>query len=274
MPFQLPFLGLIHLLGAPENASAHGVLIDNMNNFVHWFMLILAVGWGTFFFYCLYRFHHTRNPKADYYGVRTHLSTHLELGVIVTEVMLLLGFAFPLWAERVNDYPVHRNDVVYVRVIGEQFLWKFHYPGPDGKFGATRPEMIGQTSDIGLDPNDPASADDYFVQNTMTIPVNQPVVMQITSRDVIHNFALHSMRMAQDAIPGMEINMWFEPITIGEYEAVCGQLCGANHYSMKAVVNVVSKEDWTKFQQGKPSALYPGQLNTAQLAVPGTEPQS
>jgi cytochrome c oxidase subunit 2 len=264
-------LALIDLMGAPENASAHGVLIDNMNNFVHWFMLILLVGWGAFFLYCLYRFHHSRNPKADYYGARTHFSTHLELGVIITEVMLLLGFAFPLWTERVNDFPVHREDRVNVRVIGEQFNWQFHYPGPDGVFGRTRAELVNKPSVIGLDPEDPAAADDIVKAKTMTIPVKRPLVMQITSRDVIHNFALPNMRLAQDAIPGMSVGMWFEPIKIGSYEAVCGQLCGNGHSFMSGYVEVVSEEDYAKFLKNSKPDLPAPAPKTAQVKLPGVE---
>jgi cytochrome c oxidase subunit 2 len=263
-------LALIEYLGAPENASAHGVLIDNMTNFVHWFMLTLLLGWGSFFLYCLYRFHHTRNPKADYYGVRTHLSTHLEIGVIITEVMLLLGFAFPLWSERVNEFPEHREDRVHVRVVGEQFNWQFHYPGPDGIFGKTRPDLVGPTL-VGLDPEDPAAADDIVITKNLTIPNRRPVVLQVTSKDVIHNFALHNMRIAQDAIPGLEVSMWFEPIKEGSYEAVCGQLCGNGHSYMSAYVEVVSDEEYEKFLKSKTPALGGQAPKTAKAedAIPG-----
>ena len=262
-------LALIELMGNTENASAHGVLIDNMNNFVHWFMLLLGGGWGAFFLYCLYRFHHTRNPKADYYGARTHLSTHIEVGVIITEVMLLVGFAIPLWTERVNDFPADRTDAVRVRVVGQQFNWQFQYPGPDGIFGTTRAELVNKPSIVGLDPNDPAALDDIVVSKTMTIPNRHPVILQISSMDVIHNFALPNMRLAQDAVPGLQINMWFEPIRVGTYEAVCGQLCGAGHSGMSGYVEVVSDEDFAKFLKGKKPELPPKKPATAQVDLPG-----
>ena len=67
----------------------------------------------------------------------------------------------------------------------------------------------------------------------MHVPVDRPVIIELSSKDVIHNFALPHMRMAQDAIPGQIIPMWFKPIKKGSYEVVCGQLCGYGHYSMK-----------------------------------------
>ena len=84
------------LLGIPENFSAHGGQVDHMIDVVHWFMIALFVGWTLFFLYCVVRFWHRNHPKASYQGVRGHLSTHLEVGVIIVEAVLLLGFAFPL----------------------------------------------------------------------------------------------------------------------------------------------------------------------------------
>ena len=66
----------------------------------------------------------------------------------------------------------------------------------------------------------------------------EPVIIEVSSKDVIHNFALPHMRIAQDAIPGSLIPMWFKPIKTGTYEIVCGQLCGLGHYSMKGTIVV------------------------------------
>ncbi len=82
-------------------------MIDNMLELLHWFMAALLFGWGLFYIFCLIRFRRSRNPKADYHGVRGHASTHIEIGVVIVEAVLLLGFAFPLWGKRVDDYPVN-----------------------------------------------------------------------------------------------------------------------------------------------------------------------
>ena len=70
-------------LGLPALASTHGGQIDNMIGWVHVFMLILFVGWGGFFTYCLIRFRKSRNPVADYTGAKSHTSSYLEAGVAV-----------------------------------------------------------------------------------------------------------------------------------------------------------------------------------------------
>jgi cytochrome c oxidase subunit 2 len=66
----------------------------------------------------------------------------------------------------------------------------------------------------------------------------------LSSKDVIHNFCLPHMRMAQDAIPGSIIPMWFKPVKAGTYEVICGQLCGLGHYSMKGSDVVDTPEDY------------------------------
>jgi cytochrome c oxidase subunit 2 len=92
-------------LGLPPLAAAHGGQIDSLIGWIHIFMLILFVGWGAFFAYALVRFRKSRNPVADYAGVRSHRSTYLEIGVAVVEAVLLVGFAIPLWAARVDAMP-------------------------------------------------------------------------------------------------------------------------------------------------------------------------
>jgi cytochrome c oxidase subunit 2 len=126
-------------MGMPENASEHGYTIDSMLLFCHWFMLTLAVGWSIFFVYTLWRFRAGKSPKADYYGVRTKASTHVEFMVVLIDVLLLIGFAVPLWAKRVLHFP--QGEAITVKVVAEQFKWNFHYPGPDGVFGRTDPSF-------------------------------------------------------------------------------------------------------------------------------------
>src|SRR6187431_3743927 len=88
-------------LGMPPLAAAHGGQIDGLIGWIHIFMLILFVGWGSFFVYALVRFRRSRNPVADYTGVKSHNASYLEIGVAVVEAVLLFGFAIPLWAARI-----------------------------------------------------------------------------------------------------------------------------------------------------------------------------
>lgn len=229
-------------LGQLPNASEHGLFIDNMLEFCHWFMLLLFVGWSAFFLFTLFRFHKSRHPKADHYGVRTHASTHIEFMVVLVEAVLLLGFALPLWGKRTNEFP--KTGALTIGVTGQQFAWNFHYPGPDGIFGKQDAHLISSSNSLGLDPNDPAGKDDIVTLNELHLVVNRPVILEITSKDVIHSLSLQAMRIGQDAIPGSKIPMWFRPIKAGTYEIICGQLCGLGHYNMRAQMMVESQEEF------------------------------
>ena len=274
-------LALINeFLGQPPNASEHGYQIDHILEFCHWFMGALFVGWFTYFIFVLFRFHRSRHPVADHHGVKSGISTHLEFSVVLIEAVLLIGFAIPLWAKRVNQFP-DTHDAILVHVVGQQFNWTYHLPGPDGQFGRRDPALATTQNPLGLDYNDPAAKDDIMALGELHIPVNRPVILELSSKDVIHNFNLTNMRIAQDAIPGSLIPMWFKPLKTGTYEVICGQLCGLGHYSMKGSVVVDTAEDyqnWLKergeFMQQQQQAPPPAQRPPGEPVqpTPGTIP--
>ncbi|HEX4086909.1 MAG TPA: hypothetical protein VHY22_18485 [Chthoniobacteraceae bacterium] len=264
-----------HFLGMPMNASQHGYTVDEMLEFCHWFMLALFVGWGIFFVYTLTRFRAGRSPKADYYGVRTKASTHIEFMVIVIDALILIGFAIPIWAKRVTHFPL--GDALVVKVVGQQFFWNFHYAGPDGVFGRQDSSLMSSSNQLGIDLTDPHSKDDFVSMNEMHVPVNRDVILEITSKDVIHSVSIPSMRLGQDAIPGAEIPVWFKPVKIGTYEIVCAQLCGSGHYSMRGTVVVDSQSDyesWVKDEEQNASIGATLMPATPASAAPAPAPAS
>jgi cytochrome c oxidase subunit 2 len=238
---------MIEFLGLPPEASAHAAAIDSLIGNVHWLMFVLFVGWGGFFLFTLMRFRRKAHPKADYVGVKSHTSTYLEIAVAVVEVVLLVGFSIPLWAKVVVTVP-DAKDATVVRVIAEQFLWNVHYPGADGVFGRTDPKLIDtQSNPLGLDRDDPSAKDDITTINQLHLPIDKPVLIHLSSKDVIHSLSLPIMRVKQDAIPGMVIPVGFTPIVTGESEIACAQLCGLGHYRMRGFVTVHTQAEYEKW---------------------------
>ncbi len=234
----------------PPIASEHGPQIDSALTWVHWLMLVLFVGWIIFFVVALWRFRRSANPVASYTGATSHASSWLEGGVAVAEAILLIGLSIPLWADRVAEFPPESESVV-VRVVGEQFAWNVHYPGPDGTFGRTAIDKIDvQSNPLGLDRTDLAAQDDVTTVNQLYLPVGKPVIVHLSSKDVIHSFGLPEMRIKQDAVPGIVIPVWWKPtVTTAEmrqrlgkpefvYEIACAQLCGISHASMRGFVTI------------------------------------
>jgi len=241
-------------LKMPIQASTHAAEIDQMTVLVHWLMLVMFVGWGLFFIFVLFRFRKGAHPVASYTGAKGKISKGTEVAVALIEVVLLIFYAIPAWAKRVKAFP-SESEAVVVRVVAEQFAWNIHYPGPDGRFGRTAINLISADNPLGLDRADAAAKDDITTINQLNLPIDRPVLVHLSSKDVIHSFGLIEMRVKQDAIPGMDIPVWFIPNKTGEFEIACSQLCGLGHYRMRGFVSVKSQADYDAWLASEVKAL-------------------
>jgi cytochrome c oxidase subunit II len=242
------------LLGMPVLAAEGGKKVDWLIIYIHWLMIVLFVGWLGYFAYTLWRFRAKRNPKADHHGVRGHASNYIELAVAGIEVLILVGVAIPLWANASNVTKIPKDEAgaTTIQIVAQQFAWNCRYAGPDGKFGKQDMKLVAAENAFGISPEDPDGKDDVQVLNEIHVPVNKPVVVYISSKDVIHSFKIIAMRVTQDAIPGMRIPTWFKPTVEGRYQINCAQLCGNGHSSMSAGFMIVeSQEAYDKWLASK-----------------------
>jgi cytochrome c oxidase subunit 2 len=241
----------------PILASEHGKDVDHFIFLVHVLMAVLFVGWFGYFLFTLFKFRQSANPKADYVGAKGTFSQYAEIAVVVIEAILLLAFAIPLWAKAVEKYPADK-DATVMRVTAEQFSWQARYPGKDGVFGKQEMKLISDKNPMGYDEKDPAGKDDASSPpkdiHVPLIPIKvdgrdtfKPVIIHLTSKDVIHSFKVTAMRMTQDCIPGMSIPIHFTPTKVGKFNITCAQLCGNGHASMNAQFVVDSPEDYDKW---------------------------
>ncbi len=228
------------LLGLPVLASEQGRQVDNLTIYIHWLMIVLFVGWLSYFAYALFRFRRSRNPKANYFGVRNHASNYIEGAVALVELILLFALAVPFWARAVDKFPSERESTV-LQVVAQQFAWNVRYPGKDGIFGKQDMRWVTPENVFGVDPKDPNGKDDVQTLNEIHVPLiklangsYKPVIVYISSKDVVHSFKVIAMRITQDAIPGMRIPIWFRPTQLGRYQINCAQLCGNGHSSMSS----------------------------------------
>ena len=247
---KLPFLF--------PSASQHGQKVDDLTGYVHILMALLLVGWSLYFLYAIWRFRKGRNPKADYVGATTHASTYVEVAVAVVEGALLFGLAVPMWAASVDKFPDPKTSTV-MRVTGRQFYWTARYPGADGIFGKQDINLVSTDNPMGIIVKDPKlkntdtnGLDDIMVDNEIAVPVNKPVIAHITTLDVIHSFKVLSLRVTQDANPGMSIPIHFIPTAPGTNWIQCSQLCGVGHYTMKGVFKVMAQNDFDAWLKAKP----------------------
>ena len=274
-------------LSFPLDASLFGYKADVLNGWVHLLMVVLFVFWGIFLIYILIAFASKNNPKASYTGMKGKFSKYVEGGIVGFEIFLLFALAIPGYYDLKFD-KLDTNDAdVEIRVIAQQFQWNIHYPGEDGIFGQTYADSVndGSQNFIGLS-REGHGADDIVTMNQLHIPKNKIVKIRLSSRDVIHGFSLPEMRVKQDAIPGMEIPIYFtatmssdeyldylkdnDPIRYNNkldkndetynmlsesikdtyyrgYQISCAQLCGNSHYFMKGYMTVHEQENFNKW---------------------------
>ncbi|PAW81154.1 MAG: hypothetical protein B9S33_17150 [Pedosphaera sp. Tous-C6FEB] len=253
----------------PILASEHGKDVDYFILIIHWLMAALFVGWMAYFCYALFRFRKSANPKADYVGAKGTLANNAEIAVVIIEAVLLVAFAIPLWAKAVEKYPAEK-DATVMRLVAEQFSWQARYPGKDGTFGKQEMKLVTDKNPLGYVEKDPAGADDRLSPpkdiHVPLIPVKvkgddgkerdsfKPVIIHLTTKDVIHSFKVTAMRMTQDCMPGMSIPVHFTPTKVGKFNITCAQLCGNGHASMSALFVVDSPEEYDKWFAEKTSA--------------------
>ena len=222
----------------PLPASAHAGDIDGMLSHVHVMILVLFAGWAAYFLFVLWRFRSGRQSVSAAQGARGRIAMGIFAIVVVTESVLLVAFGLPLWFERISAAPRGGGAPLVVRVIAEQFMWNVHYAGDDGEFGSTSVDLVSPANPLGLDRRSPGGRDDIVLLSEIRVPINRPVVIQLSSKDVIHSFGVPAMRVKQDAVPGLRAPVWFTPIALGEFEIVCSQLCGVGHHRMRGVLHV------------------------------------
>ena len=143
----------------------------------------------------------------------------LALSVLALDLVIDAKGA-AIWTRVKEEFP--ECDLT-VRATAKQFDWTFTYTGADGK----------------LD-----TADDITASRTLRVPVHQKVRVLLTSRDVIHSFFLHEVRLKQDILPGREIPVWFELTATGTYNIFCSELCGFGHTRMSGVLESMDDKEF------------------------------
>jgi cytochrome c oxidase subunit 2 len=232
----------------PTGASAAAAAIDHQFAVTFVIMGVVFVAAQMALGFLVWKY---RDQSSGKYSDYSHGNTKLEIVWTTLTIILFVGLNLigsPIWAA--ERFRPAVDGATRVEVTGMQFAWYFRYPGPDGKFGVTRPELedpsAGGEAALGLDPADPASKDDV-VTGIMEVPVGREVEVILRAHDVIHSLFIPQMRFKQDAVPGLAIHMHFTPTEIGSYEIACAELCGLGHYKMHGILKVVSQNEFDQW---------------------------
>ena len=238
----------------PPNGALRGIALDHLLGWNLTIVFWLFVAAQASFVVALARRWMGRGGTGE--GVpwrgRYFILHVLPLAAITGLYLWMLVTGHRLWAARREMAMPAR--ALEVEVTGVQFQWYFRYPGPDGEYGTTKPNLVSAPAGnpLGVDPGDPRGADDV-VSAVMMLPAGRPVEITLRAQDVIHGFFVPGMRLKQDAIPGMAGHLSFTPETPGDYAILCSQVCGLGHDRMQARMRVVSPEQfeaWLAAREG------------------------
>jgi len=242
-------------MGLPEAASIHGVKIDNMFTTTTIIIMIVFVITQVCLFWFLFQYRSTGNRKAYFLP---HNNTIEKVWTIIPAIVLtvLVVFGFFTWQEITNSTDGKGESSINIDVTGHQFEWLFRYPGADGKLGRKDYKLYTANNNLGVDFKDKNSFDDLKA-DTLVLPVNQSVRLNIFAQDVIHSVYMPHFRVQLNAVPGLPTFFRFTPtittadmrIKTGdskfEYLLYCNKICGMAHYNMQRVVRVVSASEYS-----------------------------
>ena len=218
-------------IGLPRDVSLSGHRIDFLIKITSVFNLILFIIMCVWMVYACLK--HNRHHPAEYdHGSSKH-SVTVALAISAVIFFVVDGNLFfttmrDLDNEFWNFDMVNANpQTVRLEINAHQWSWDTRYAGPDGKFN---------------------TEDDIVTWNDIKVPVDTPIYVQLTSTDVIHSFYLPNFRTKMDAVPGQVNRLWFQAKEPGEYDIGCAQHCGTHHYKMKALLTVLSANDFKSWQ--------------------------
>jgi len=206
----------------PENVSTFGQEIDSLFYLIYYitgisFLLVTA---ALVAFIVLYR--HREGRRATY--IHGHTTLEIVWTVVPAIILVVLSFmSQATWGHIKARVPPAD---IRVQVTGKQFNWEILYPGPDGKLGTD---------------------DDLQIDNELHVPVDKVVHVTLKAKDVIHSFFLPNLRLKQDAVPGRDIQAWFQATKPGRYELPCAELCGFGHSGMLGHLTVHTADDYQKW---------------------------
>jgi cytochrome c oxidase subunit II len=261
-------------MSLPESASAHGIEIDNMFLVTTILTLIVFVITQA----CLFGFafaYRGSDDRRGYYLPHNDLIEKIWTVIPAIVLTILVVFGFFTWQKVMDGNPVKGD--LNIDVTGHQFAWYLRYPGKDGKLGDISYKLVNGQNSLGLDFTDKKSLDDLSA-DTLVIPVNKYIRLNIHAQDVIHSVYMPHFRVQLNAVPGLPTFFRFLPtITTAamrvktdnpkfEYLLYCNKICGNGHYNMQKVVRVVSQEEYQEWISRQKPYLTDQLKNSLKLA--------
>jgi cytochrome c oxidase subunit 2 len=234
----------------------HNYLLMPIITLTSIFVLILLA-------WTMFRYRRAANPTPS----KTSHNTLIEVIWTVVPVLILLVIAVPSIGLLADQYKPAPKDALTVKVTGYQWYWGYEYPDQG------IPEFVSnlQTEEKAKENGEP-----YLLSpdNRLVLPAGKPIKLIITGADVIHSFAVPSLWVKMDAVPGRLNEKSFTIDKPGVYYGQCSELCGARHGFMPIAIEALPPaqfEQWVLSQGGNPKGKAATPATTA-AAAPAAAP--
>lgn len=186
--------------------------------------LFFLVGITVVMIYFVIRYNKKRNPKAT--NIEGNFTLEVVWTVIPTLLVLLMFYYGWMGYKPMRQVP---DNAMEITAYGQ--MWKFSFEYPDGR-----------------------------ITDTLVVPINQPVKLNLVARDVLHSFYVPAFRIKEDMVPGKDNFLWFESNREGRYDVLCAEYCGMLHSFMLSSITVVDQDAYNKWLTAAPIATdeHPG----------------
>ena len=218
-------------LGFQEPASPVMRSVLELHDFVLIMMTAITIFVLILIIYVVIRFRKSVNPNPS---KRTH-NAFIEILWTGIPVIILIAMAIPSFKLLYEQDVIPEADMT-VKVIGHQWYWEYEYPDHGDFYFESymiQDEDL-QEGDLRL----------LTVDNPLVIPANKNVQILITAGDVLHSWAVPSMGIKTDAVPGRLNETWVNVKEPGTYRGQCSEICGTGHGYMPVVIEALSENEF------------------------------
>ena len=218
-------------LRAPFSSIMEEMVV--FHNGLLWLITIISLFVLALLFIIVVKFNTKANPKPS----KTTHNTFLEIAWTAIPVLILVIMAVPSFKL------LYKTDVVpeahmTIKAIGHQWYWSYEYPD-HGNF--TYDAWLVQDAEE-IEGQDRPYTRLLTTDTQVVIPVGKIIRVQITATDVLHSWAVPSLGVKKDAVPGRLNELWLQADREGIFYGQCSELCGTNHGYMPIEVRAVSED--------------------------------
>ncbi len=191
------------------------------------------------------------NEKANPVPSRVTHNTTIEVVWTLVPVLILLAVVIPSFRLLKMQEEFPPADVT-IKVTGKQWYWSVEYTKDSGGFGFDAIMLDEkQRADAMAKGAKPYEVPRLLaVDNEIVLPLGQNIRVQVTAADVMHAFAMPSLGVKRDAVPGRLNQTWFKATREGIYYGQCSELCGTSHAFMPIAIRIVSPAKYAEWLEG------------------------